>query len=88
MECLFWLDEKAGRKGVDLFRTTATDTEMRINTADSEKERIGLFLSLDGLEAYLCEWFTQKDRLNNGSISDHEYFEWLINWPDNSNKNK
>jgi transcriptional regulator with XRE-family HTH domain len=86
MEYLFWLDEKAGRKGVDLFRATAADAEMRIKTTDSEKERIGLFLSLDGLEAYLDEWFKQKERLRDGSISDHEYFEWLINWPDTSNK--
>jgi transcriptional regulator with XRE-family HTH domain len=86
MEYLFWLDEKAGRKGVDLFRTT-TDAEMKINVANDEKERIGLFLSLDGLGAYLSEWFTQKDRLNNNSISEREYFEWLIGWPDTSSNN-
>jgi transcriptional regulator with XRE-family HTH domain len=88
MEYLFWLDEKMGRRGVELFRAVPTEAKMQINVADNEKERIGLFLSLDGLEAYLSEWFTQKDKLNNGSISDQEYFEWLINWPDTSNENQ
>ena len=87
MEYLFWLDEKAGRKGVELFRTSPTEAAMEINTTNEEKERIGLFLALDGLEAYLSEWFTLKDRLNNGLISDQEYFEWLIGWPDTSNNN-
>jgi transcriptional regulator with XRE-family HTH domain len=82
MEYLFWLDEKAGRKGIELFRSKPAEAEMKINTTESEKERIGLFLSLDGLDACLSEWFTQKDRLRNGSISDQEYFEWLINWPE------
>lgn len=84
MEYLFWLDEKMGRKGIELFRTSPADAEMKINTADDEKERIGLFLSFDGLEAYLGEWFTLKEQLKNGSISDQEYFEWLIGWPDTS----
>lgn len=88
MEYLFWLDEKQGRKGVDLFKTSPAEAEMQIHASDSEKERIGLFLSLAGLEAYLSEWFTQKDKLNNGSISDQEYFEWLINWPDTSKKKR
>jgi transcriptional regulator with XRE-family HTH domain len=88
MEYLFWLDEKMGRKGIDLFRATPTESEMQINVSSSEKERIGLFLALDGLEAYLAEWFTQKDKLKSGFISDQEYFEWLINWPDTSKKKR
>jgi transcriptional regulator with XRE-family HTH domain len=88
MEYLFWLDEKAGRKGVGLFKTSPTEADMRINAVDGERERIGLFLALDGLEAYLSEWFTLKDGLKNGSVSDREYFEWLINWPDTSKKKK
>jgi transcriptional regulator with XRE-family HTH domain len=87
MEYLFWLDEKAGRKGIDLFRTTPTNAEMQINTADDEGEKIGLFLSMDGLEDYLSGWLAHKDKLKNGVISDREYFEWLIGWPDTSTNN-
>jgi transcriptional regulator with XRE-family HTH domain len=84
MEYLFWLDEKMGRKGVEFFKTALSNAEMKIHTTDHEKEKIGLYLTFDGLGDYLHEWYTQKEKLENGNIADREYFEWLINWPDTS----
>ena len=84
MEYLFWLDEKMGRKGIEFIKTTPSKEEMIIHTADYEKERIGLYLGFDGIENYLHEWYTQKEKLGNSSISDQDYFNWLICWPDTS----
>jgi len=84
MVYLFWLDEKMKRKGVEFIKTGLLKADMQIHTAGYEKEKIGLFLNYDGVENYLHEWYTQKENLENGNISDREYFEWLIGWPDTS----
>ena len=41
-------------------------------------------LSLGYLDTYLEEWYKKKKALENDEISQDEYYEWKVNWPDKS----
>lgn len=41
-------------------------------------------MSLTYLDNYLEEWYEKKKTLEQGDISQEEYYEWKINWPDSS----
>lgn len=43
-------------------------------------------LNLTFLDRFLEEWYDKKEELNNGIITQEEYYEWKINWPDTSLK--
>lgn len=45
-------------------------------------------LSLTYLDRYLEEWYEKKKALENELITQDEYYEWKINWPDSSEKYK
>lgn len=45
-------------------------------------------LSLTYLDNYLEEWYEKKKSLENDGISQDEYYEWKVNWPDSSAKYK
>jgi transcriptional regulator with XRE-family HTH domain len=45
-------------------------------------------LSLTYLDTYLEEWYKKKKALENGEITQEEYYEWKVNWPDSSSKHK
>ncbi|MGD1837737.1 MAG: helix-turn-helix domain-containing protein [Nitrososphaeraceae archaeon] len=39
-----------------------------------------------GLDAFFEEWHNMKKALENGDISEEDYLEWKINWPENMDK--
>ncbi len=41
-------------------------------------------LSLGYLDTYLEEWYEKKNALENEKITQDEYYEWKVNWPDSS----
>jgi transcriptional regulator with XRE-family HTH domain len=41
-------------------------------------------LNLTYLDSYLEEWYEKKQALERGDISQEEYYEWKISWPDSS----
>ena len=43
-------------------------------------------LSLTYLDTYLEEWYEKKKALENDEITQDEYYEWKVNWPDSSAK--
>lgn len=43
-------------------------------------------LSMEALDMYLEEWYDKKKALENNEITQDEYYEWKINWPDSSEK--
>lgn len=45
-------------------------------------------LSLTYLDNYLEEWYEKKKALENDEITQEEYYEWKVNWPDSSEKYK
>lgn len=44
-------------------------------------------LSLTYLDNYLEEWYKKKNALENKEITQDEYYEWKVNWPDSMTKN-
>jgi len=43
-------------------------------------------ISMTYLDYYLEEWYDKKRALENNEITQEEYYEWKINWPDSSKK--
>lgn len=43
-------------------------------------------LSMTALDMYLEEWYDKKKVLENNEITQDDYYEWKINWPDSSKK--
>lgn len=43
-------------------------------------------LSMTALDMYLEEWYEKKKALENNEITQDEYYEWKLNWPDSSEK--
>ncbi|MDF1618609.1 helix-turn-helix domain-containing protein [Petrocella sp. FN5] len=39
-------------------------------------------LSLTYLDNYLEEWYDKKRELENDEITQDEYYDWKVNWPD------
>lgn len=42
---------------------------------------IGLWIDHDSINRFLKEWVLRKKQLKSNEISEAEYFEWKINWP-------
>jgi hypothetical protein len=34
------------------------------------------------VDEFMREWLMRKQELRNGEITDAEYLEWKLNWPD------
>ena len=34
------------------------------------------------VDEFMREWMMRKQELRNGEITDAEYLEWKLNWPD------
>ncbi|HBL84865.1 MAG: hypothetical protein A2Y17_10335 [Clostridiales bacterium GWF2_38_85] len=45
-------------------------------------KHIGIYLNRGYMELYLEEWSNRKSELAAGEITEEEYMEWKINWPD------
>lgn len=45
-------------------------------------------ISLTYLDTYLEEWYNKKKALENEAITQDEYYEWKVNWPESSDKHK
>ena len=43
-------------------------------------------LSLTYLDTYLEEWYDKKKALKNDEITQDEYYEWKVNWPNISKR--
>lgn len=67
MEMLFELDEE--KKGNLLL------------SQDSPNSNVKIEITYETLNGFLKEWLFRKQQLQNGEITQEQYFEWKINWP-------
>ena len=74
METLFWMDEE-NRELFHLFLVN-----------DPESETVGITISDKKTICYLQEWMEKKQKLDNGKITEEEYLEWKLHWPENKQK--
>ena len=74
METLFWLDEE-NRGLFHLFLLN-----------DSESEIVGITMRDKKTMSYLQEWMGKKQKLGDGRITEEEYLEWKLHWPEDKRK--
>ncbi len=74
METLFWMDEE-NRGLFHLFLLN-----------DSESETVGITMRDKKTMSYLQEWMGKKQKLGDGRITEEEYLEWKLHWPENKRK--
>lgn len=72
---LFYLDE---------YNSIDMEAEEIIKENGESGNRIKLHLM--GLDHLLEEWYEKKKALESGRISQEEYYEWKLNWPEDMNK--
>ena len=74
METLFWMDEE-NRGLFHLFLLN-----------DSESETVGITMRDKKTMSYLQEWMEKKKKLGDGRITEEEYLEWKLHWPEDKRK--
>ncbi len=74
METLFWMDEE-NRGLFHLFLLN-----------DSESEMAGITIRDKKTMSYLQEWMGKKQKLGDGRITEEEYLEWKLHWPEDKRK--
>ena len=74
METLFWMDEE-NRGLFHLFLLN-----------DSESETVGITMRDKKTMYYLQEWMAKKQKLDDGRITEAEYLEWKLHWPEYKRK--
>lgn len=74
METLFWMDEEDR----ELFHIFLLN--------DSEDEKVGITIKDRTMICYLQEWMEEKKKLDNNVITEEEYLEWKLHWPEEKRK--
>lgn len=95
MQTFFWLDED-NRDAINLFHlicnqkkkvsTPSTDLEYEDNDNWDPNPSVGIWFNYGLVDEFMYEWMIRKQELKNKEITDNEYFEWKINWPDTCNE--
>lgn len=62
---------------------SSDDTAIRYHNSDSWPAHppVGMWFNYGILNDFLKEWTIRKEELKSGEITQDEYFEWKINWP-------
>lgn len=91
MLTFFWLDED-NRNMFHLFHLVRTPGKYNTsydmsayyydNDDWSLQAPVGMWIDYGLVNEFMREWCLRKQQLKNGEISENEYFEWKINWPD------
>ena len=92
MQTLFWLDED-NRNAINLFSLTCTNKKGKNDVVPSAKYEnnpnywpdeppVGMWFNYGLVNEFMREWMNRKNELMNGEITDNEYLEWKLNWPD------
>ena len=61
-------------------RTPKQETLIRI------AEIVGITMRDKKTMSYLQEWMGKKQKLGDGRITEEEYLEWKLHWPENKRK--
>lgn len=94
MQTLFWLDED-NRDAINLFSLTCTNKKEKSDIAPNieyennsahlpDDSPIGMWFNYGLVDEFMREWMNRKNELKNGNITDNEYLEWKLNWPNTS----
>ena len=92
MQTFFWLDED-NRNAINFFTLIRTNKRGKADippeaTYDDVTEYwpdeppVGMWFNYGLVDEFMREWMIRKQELRNGEITDAEYLEWKLNWPD------
>jgi len=94
MFTFFWMDED-NQGTINLFqlvrnpgKTNASDdTAVRYNDNDDWPAHapVGLWFDYGLVNDYMREWLMKKEELKAKEITNDEYLEWKLNWPNTCN---
>ena len=95
MEQLFWLDEEVPGI-INLIRTQRSETQYNANQDFSllyddnddwpPDSPVAMWFNSTILNDFLKDWAEVQRKLRKGEISEAEYFEWKICWPESADK--
>ena len=88
MQTFFWLDE-SNQDAINLFqlvRKTKKSTTGAVEYSNSDEwpsePPVGMWFNYGLVDEFMREWMIRKQELKNKEITDSEYLEWKLNWPD------
>lgn len=90
MFTFFWMDEE-NRGMISLFQlvrnpgktNVSDDKAVRYNDNDDcpAHAPMGMFFDYPILNRFIKEWALRKEEFKTGKITNDEYLEWKLNWP-------
>ena len=96
LEQLFWLDEElpgiiklaeTERSGMMYNANPGFSLHYDDNDLWPAHPPIAMWFDFTILDDFLCDWAKIQTLLRNGLISQEQYFEWKICWPDSTKDN-
>lgn len=91
MQTFFWLDED-NRDAINLFSlirsnkkakaTSQAEAEYNDNDYWPDEPPVGMWFNYGLVNEFMREWMIRKQEWKYGEITDAEYLEWKLNWPD------
>lgn len=97
IQTLFWLDED-NPSALNLFeferssKKYGTGSKIFAKYDDNDdmpvEPPVGLWFSYNLVDEFLHMWMRKKSDLKNGIISQEEYFDWKLRFPDSCNSNE
>ena len=55
---------------------------------DGTRTRVNVHVNYNLVDDFLVDWMEKKRELAGGTITKHDYTEWILNWPYSASKKK
>ena len=92
MQTFFWLDED-NRGAINLFSLIRSNKKEKAITKAiaqyddnddywPDEPPVGMWFNYGLVDEFMREWMIRKQELVNKEITEAEYLEWKLNWPD------
>ena len=92
MQTFFWLDED-NRGAINLFSLIRSNKKEKATTKAvaqydgnddywPDEPPVGIWFNYGLVDEFMREWMIRKQELTNKEITEAEYLDWKLNWPD------
>lgn len=92
MQTFFWLDED-NRGAINLFSLIRSNKKEKATTKAvaqyddnddywPDEPPVGMWFNYGLVDEFMREWMIRKQELTKKEITENEYLEWKLNWPD------
>ena len=92
MQTFFWLDED-NRDAINLFSLIRSNKKEKATTKAvaqyddnddywPDEPPVGMWFNYGLVDEFMREWMIRKQELAKNEITENEYLEWKLNWPD------